>query len=168
MPDDITIHQVESQEDIEAVRDLMREYITWAFTLDAESGSAPTFEGIEQELAGLPGIYVPPSGRLLLAKHKGRAAGCVCLKPIEEATSEVKRLYVRPEARGLNVGNLLVARLVEEARQIGYRRIVLDSHISMTRAHAIYETAGFKRVPTPDDFPAHLKPIAIFMECSLV
>jgi putative acetyltransferase len=69
--------------------------------------------------------------------------------------------------RGLNIGTRLIERLVEEARNAGYRRIVLDSHMSMTKAHAIYEGAGFRRVPAPTDFPEEVKAVAIFMECDL-
>lgn len=163
----VAIGQVASEAEIAAARGLLREYTSWAFTLIEGSEEAPTFQGIEEELATLPGIYVPPHGRLLLAKHQGEAAGCVCLKRHDDETSEVKRLYVSPRKRGLAVGTLLIERLVKEARQAGYRRIVLDSHVSMTKAHAIYEAAGFRRVPTPVDFPQHLHGIAIFMECDL-
>ena len=57
--------------------------------------------------------------------------------------------------------------LVEYARQSGYQRIVLDSHISMKKAHAIYQEIGFRLVSAPDDFPEELKPIVVFMECGL-
>ena len=60
-----------------------------------------------------------------------------------------------------------MAALVEEARRQGYRRIVLDSHMSMTKAHDIYQSAGFRKVPTPADFPEVLKPVVVFMELDL-
>jgi putative acetyltransferase len=167
MKESIRIAQVESEAEIDAVRTMLREYIEWAFTLEADSNQAPTFRGIEQELATLPGIYAPPTGRLLLATKDGEAAGCVCLKARDEATCEVKRLYVRQNMRGHNLGNSLIERLVSEARVAGYQRIVLDSHRSMEKAHAIYESAGFRRVPPPEDFPERLKSVAIFMEYRL-
>jgi ribosomal protein S18 acetylase RimI-like enzyme len=74
---------------------------------------------------------------------------------------------VRPSFRGLNIGWKLVNLLVDEARQSGYQRMLLDSHISMKKAHAIYKAVGFRKVKTPDDFPEHLKPVAVFMECDL-
>jgi len=165
---DVAIRQVGSEAEIEAVRNLLREYIAWALSLSAFSDTAPTFQRVDEELATLPGIYSPPAGRLLLATHKGVPAGCVCLKPHHDTTCEVKRLYVDPAMRGLSIGRLLIERLLEEARQSGYERIVLDSHVTMTKAHGIYESAGFRRVPTPSDFPEHLREVAIFMELDLV
>jgi GNAT superfamily N-acetyltransferase len=95
----------------------------------------------------------------------GQPAGCVSLKGHDATTSELKRLYVRPSYRGQKVGQRLVKMLVEEARQSGYQRIVLDSHISMKKAHAIYYEEGFRMVSTPEDFPENLEPIVVFMEC---
>jgi putative acetyltransferase len=160
----VSISQVDSEAEILTVRDLMREYIVWAFTLEAGSEAAPTFEGIEEELAGLPGSYSPPLGRLLVARHGGTVAGFVCLRPIDGETSEVKRLYVSPAKRGLNIGQLLINKLVEEAQAAGYRRIVLDSHISMAKAHTVYEAAGFRRVAPAESVPDWVKDVAIFME----
>jgi putative acetyltransferase len=165
---EIEIITATSPAEIEAARNLLREYITWVLTLDAHAATAPTFKGIEEELATLPGIYAPPSGRLLVAMHQGQAVGCVCLKSVDHETSEVKRLYVSPAMRGRSIGNQLVAKLVEEAHRCGYRQIVLDTHQSMTKAHAIYESAGFKRVPPPSEVPDYVKEVAIFMECNLI
>ncbi len=166
-PKMFAISQANSETEIAAVRELMREYATWAFTIIPGSDQAPTWEGFDAELATLPGVYAPPAGRLLLAMQDGQPAGCVCLKGHDDTTSELKRLYVRPIFRGQNIGQQLVKMLVEEARQSRYQRIVLDSHISMTKAHAIYQEVGFRRVSAPDDFPEHLKPIVVFMECDV-
>jgi GNAT superfamily N-acetyltransferase len=163
------ITQAETKEQIAAVQNLWRDYTKWAATLMdyAMVGTPPTFEGLEEELAGLPGVYVPPSGRLLLATHEGKPAGTVALKPHTAVEGELKRLYVRPDFRGHGIGQALVAALLDEARAVGYQRLVLDSHILMKSAHALYEAAGFRFVPTPDDFPAALKPFVVFMECDL-
>jgi ribosomal protein S18 acetylase RimI-like enzyme len=67
----------------------------------------------------------------------------------------------------LNIGTALVADLIARARGMGYRRLVLDSHMSMTKAHEIYRAAGFQRVETPPDFPEDLKPVVVFMEMRL-
>ncbi|HET9950493.1 MAG TPA: GNAT family N-acetyltransferase [Candidatus Eisenbacteria bacterium] len=163
----LLISQVASPGQIAAAEELLREYTAWAISLEPGSEHAPAFEGLDRELATLPGVYAPPKGRLLLATHEGRPAGCVCLRRHDAETGEVKRLYVRPGFRGLNVGRQLIARLLEEARAAGYRRMVLDSHKSMTAAHALYEAAGFRRVSPPDDVPDRIKEIAVFMECEL-
>lgn len=163
----LSISQVRAQSEIRDARDLLREYTAWAFTLEAGSERAPTFQGLEEELAALPGIYAPPTGRLLIAMHDGQAAGCVALKGHDATTAELKRLYVRPSFRGLDIGRRLVAALVSEARAMGYRRVILDSHASMTKAHELYEAAGFRRVGPPPGFPEELKAVVVFMELTL-
>ena len=148
---------------------MLLEYTAWGLTLTADLSEVPTFHGLDDELATLPGIYAPPAGRLLLARLDGRPAGTIALKGHDAATAEIKRLYVRPDCRGHDIGRRLVATVIAEARASGYRRLVLDSHVSMTSAHRlrIYERAGFRRVDVPDDFPDDLKPVAIFMEADL-
>lgn len=163
----LTIAQAHSQTEIAAVQGLMREYATWAFALVPGSDNAPAWKGFDEELATLPGVYAPPAGRLLLAMQDGQPAGCVCLKAHDATISELKRLYVSPTHRGQDIGRQLVKMLVEEARQSRYQRIVLDSHISMKKAHAIYQEVGFRPISAPDDFPEDLKPIVVFMECDL-
>ena len=163
----LAISQASTSTQIAAVRELIREYTAWVFTLTENSAKAPTFEGLEEELATLPGVYSPPAGHLFLAMQDGEPAGCVALKRHDANTSELKRLYVRPTFRGLGIGWHLAKAVVAAARQSGYKRIVLDSHISMRSAHQIYTALGFKVVATPDDFPASLKPVVVFMECDL-
>ncbi len=160
------IVQVTTAAEVEAAREILREYTTWAFH-DHDSSGAPTFADLDRELAALPGRYGPPDGRLLLATVDHSTAGCIALRRHDETSGEVKRLYVRPGFRGHRIGERLVARLLEEARAIGYRRLVLDSYVTMTRAHALYRAAGFRDVPAPADFPEHLKPVVVFMEREL-
>jgi GNAT superfamily N-acetyltransferase len=161
------IAQAATAAELERARELLREYTSWAFAMFPSGETAPTFMNLEAELAGLPGNYGPPDGRLLLATHDGQPAGCIALRRHDATSGEVKRLYVRPGFRGHRIGEQLVARLLEEARAIDYRRLVLDSHVDMKRAHALYRVVGFRDVPTPGEFPEHLKPHAIFMEMTL-
>jgi len=164
----LSISQVQSEEQIAAVQELLREYIAWWAEAEPEDfAQAPTFNNWENELKTLPGIYVPPAGRLLLAVLDGQPAGCVFLKAHDAATAELKRLHVRPGFRGQNIGWQLIQRLVEEARASGYRRIVLDTHMSMKKAIAIYQGFGFKLVSTPADVPETLKPSVLYMEYDL-
>ena len=75
--------------------------------------------------------------------------------------------HVTPDFRGNRIGWYLGRALRDEARTMGYRRIVLDSHISMNHAHKIYEALGFKRVAPPPVFSQELIPVVVFMECEL-
>lgn len=123
-------------DDIDDVRALFREY-------EAAIGVDLCFQGFEAELAGLPGDYAPPGGRLLLAGTADRRAGCIALRPIDSETGEMKRLYVRPEFRAARLGRHLVERLIAEARSIGYRRMCLDTLPTMQTAQRLYESLGF-------------------------
>src|SRR5712691_3405171 len=102
-----------------AARELIAEY-------GASLGVDLAFQGFERELDDLPGEYRPPSGRLLLALVDGEPAGCVALRPLADGDCELKRLYVRPEFRGLGLGRTLTESVLAAARAIGYRRVLLD------------------------------------------
>jgi GNAT superfamily N-acetyltransferase len=163
----VVIAQVETPEQIAAVRELLEEYIDWTRTIEVDAMDAPTFHGVDAEMATLPGVFAPPAGRLLLATYDDRPAGCVAFKRVDASTCELKRFYVRPGFRGQQIGRRLVSRLIDEARAAGYERIVLDSHVSMQAAHRIYRDFGFENVPAPADFPARLKPVVVFMRAVL-
>lgn len=124
--------------DADAVRDLFLEY--------GESlGYNTCFAGFEQELLTLPGDYAPPRGCLLFAKADGRPAGCVGLRPLGDETScEMKRLYVKPQFRKARLGWRLAEAVIARARQMGYRRIVLDTLPTMREARTLYAALGFK------------------------
>src|SRR3979411_512278 len=105
------------------------------------------YQPFADELKNLPGAYAPPSGRLLLAYHQGRAAGCVALRPLDHKIAEMKRLYAHPDYRGKGVGRALVDGVIAEARSIGYERMRLDTiESSMTDAIALYRRRGFRGV----------------------
>lgn len=127
--------------DIDDVRVLFREYEAW---LQADL----CFQGFEEELATLPGKYVPPKGRLLLAELDGRLAGVIALREFGPGVCEMKRLFVREFARGHRVGRALAERLVAEAKGAGYRAMRLDTMPDrMGPANALYEALGFRDIP---------------------
>jgi GNAT superfamily N-acetyltransferase len=165
---DVQVRQVNAPEEIGALRAMLREYLTWAFTIDSGSDVAPTFQGLDEELAELPGIFAPPTGSLIVALVDGELAGCVALRQVDERTGELKRMYVRPAFRGRQLGQRLVGALIDQARAYGYHRVILDSHVTMTAAHRIYEAAGFRFVDPPDGFPEALLPVVVFMELDLI
>jgi len=104
------------------------------------------FQGFDHELARLPGEYVPPRGRLLLATVGPRAVGCVGVRPLTARTCEMKRLFVRPSAQGRGVGRALVMASLEAAREAGYRRMRLDTLGSMVPAMELYRSVGFREI----------------------
>ena len=112
------------------------------------------FQNFDQEVASLPGAYAPPSGCLLLAREGGVAAGCIAFRDSRNRICEMKRLYVRPAFRGRALGELLVTRLIAEARHSGYGRMRLDTvSSSMQSAIHLYRRLGFLEVPPYYDNP---------------
>jgi putative acetyltransferase len=161
MAEQVKFIQAETPAHIEEARRLFLEYSAWL-------GLDLCFQNFEKELSELPGGYAPPQGRLLLAVLDEGIAGCVCLRKIgDEAdrTGEMKRLYVRPEFRGRGIGRMLAAKLIEEARAIGYERMRLDTlPAQMGDAIKMYRAFGFRETE-----PYYHNPVkgALFMELIL-
>jgi putative acetyltransferase len=134
------IFQSESPAHIAHARELFLEY--------AESlGFSLCFQGFDKELAGLPGDYAPPDGRLLLAECEGQVAGCIALHRLGSQVCEMKRLYLRPAFRGKGLGRALAERIITEARQVGYQRMRLDTvEPVMKDAVALYRKLGFNEI----------------------
>ncbi len=158
----IRITQALSNGAVTQARDLFREY---ASTIGVEV----CLVDFDREMASLPGLYSPPTGRLLLAYLQGRAGaeeliGCAALRKLEPDACELKRLYIRPTFRGQGAGRALVKQVIDEARSIGYRRMLLDTLPSMQEAHKIYRTLGFREIPSYQKNPI---PGSLFFELSL-
>ena len=142
MSGDELIRQAVSAADLAGARTLFEEYA-------ASIGVDLCFQGFADELATLPGAYAPPRGRMLLAGMEASPLGCVALRPLPGnplATDigEIKRLYVRPEARGTGLGAALARAIIGQAREIGYREVKLDTLAAMTAARALYASLGFR------------------------
>jgi putative acetyltransferase len=140
------IHQPTTEAEVEVVRALFLEYAAW-LRIDL------CFQGFSEELAGLPGAYAPPRGRLLVAACDQNVVGCVGLRPLNDTVCEMKRLFVRPAYQGRGLGRALAEGVIREAKTIGYSSMVLDTLPSMTGAIRLYETLGFVRRSAYYDTP---------------
>ena len=157
---DLAITPARGEEDLAAVARLFREY-------QISIGVDLCFQGFEEELATLPGLYAPPRGEILMARAGRASAGVVALRPLpnydgarltcggagfegntgeSRGLCEMKRLYVRPAFRAAKLGRRLAERVIAEARRLGYRRLVLDTLQDMAAAQALYRTLGFSEI----------------------
>lgn len=127
-----------------ATREIFGEYVRGL-------GVDLAFQGVEQELAALPGEYAPPGGALLLAYVDGALAGCGAVRALPEADEanacEMKRLYVRRPFRGFGLGRQLALALMDHARAAGYSAMLLDTLDEMEAARGLYASLGFEDVP---------------------
>lgn len=143
---------------------LFTEYTQDIISKGPEVKSCLQSQNYEEEVKHLEEKYGEPEGRLYLAYCGTDPAGCVALRKLEGACCEMKRLYVRPEYRGLSIGGLLLERAISEARQIGYRHIRLDTFPFMQGAIQMYRRCGFYDIEKYNDNPAST---AIFMQMDI-
>lgn len=134
------LHLVTGPEDAPRVRSLFLEY-------QEAIGVDLCFQSFAEELAGLPGAYAAPRGRLYVAVVGGADAACGALRPAQGDACELKRMWVRPAFRGTGLGRRLATTLIADARAIGYRTMVLDTLPAMSEAQALYRTLGFVEIP---------------------
>ena len=143
----IDIVQADSTHLIDEARHIFREYETWL-------GLDLCFQGFEDELNGLPGKYEPPDGRLFLLYSDKMLAGCIALRKLDTDVCEMKRLFVRDGFRGEGIGNLLIEKLISDARDIGYSKMRLDTYpAKMGKAVSLYESHGFSVIESYYDNP---------------
>lgn len=130
-----------SAQEVESARILMREY-----------ASMPHITGrwcsIDEDIAALPQPFVAPAGVLLVARRNGMDVGCGALREWSPGIGELKRMYVRPDARGLGVGSALLTSLLAHARTLGFTRVRLDTAPELHSAIAMYTRHAFMPIPS--------------------
>jgi N-acetylglutamate synthase-like GNAT family acetyltransferase len=143
----IELIAVESSADKAAARELVREYLRWVADV-ARTNYGLTFDVeamIESDIQDQSKFY-PPTGRFYLVQHAGHHVGVGCLKRLAEGVGEVQRMYVQPHVRRVGAGRTLVERLIQDARELGYFTVRLESLKALSAAHALYRSIGFVEI----------------------
>jgi ribosomal protein S18 acetylase RimI-like enzyme len=151
----VSIAPIRVPDDLDIVRRLFGEYLN-SLAIDL------SFQDVDTELAALPGKYAPPAGMILIARDiEGLPLGCVALRPLAEpGTCEIKRLYVRPQARGHDLGRRLAQGAIAYAKEANYSRILLDTLAPMRAAQKLYASLGFRPI---EPYYANPMPGTIYM-----
>ncbi len=123
------------------------------------------FQGFAAELDQLATMYAPPSGCLILAQSGDGPIGCGAIRRLSDDACEMKRLYLRPQARGTGLGRVLAERLLTRAKALGYGRMHLDTLADMLPASNLYRSLGFHETAPYYDNPL---PGVVYMECDLI
>ena len=152
------LHYVKySLEELEEVREIFVEYANF-LQVDL------CFQNFEKELQNLHQVYFPPLGCIILAKDEKKVVGCIALKPIGEDICEMKRLYVKPAARGKALGKQLVEELIHFAKEAGYKTMKLDTITSLKDAIKLYRSKGFIET---DAYVYNPLPEVLYLQLSL-
>lgn len=153
----MTLAHAVTPEDFAEARELFQEYA-------AQLRIDLCFQGFAAELGQLASMYAAPAGMLILARRADRSVGCGAIRRFSDGVCEMKRLYLRPEARGTGLGRLLAERLVLEARRLRYARMVLDTLVDMHAARGLYGSLGFRETEPYYDNPM---PGVVYLELDL-
>ena len=135
------------------VGELFREYTDMLVEGDPKFAYYLELQNYDEELRHLERKYGPPRSKLILAVKNGQVAGSIALKEIDEERCELKRLYVRPAFRGNGLGRELTRMLIDSAREIGYKEILLDTLPFLQNAQRLYRSFGFHEIERYNDSP---------------
>lgn len=166
----IKIVTANEEQHAQIIRELFWEYLQWGnVKLNQEFGFQFDIAAMLEADMKMLDKFMPPKGCLLLGYLENQPAGIACLKALMDSIGEVKRMYVRPQTRRVGLGRALLNQLLEEARQIGYERIRLDSARFMTEAHQLYRNSGFREIEAYEgsEIPKEFQDHWIFMERDL-
>jgi GNAT superfamily N-acetyltransferase len=142
---DAVLVPVTTEADVAVCEAMWVEYADWATAeYVARFGDivAADHEGLHETMPDIIGAR----GRLYLVRLGGEPVGTGLLKPLDGPVGEIKRMYVRPTARGRGIARAVLERLLADARAIGYERVRLDTLVFMTEAMALYRSLGFAAI----------------------
>lgn len=140
-------------DDPQELGELFSEYTKMLIAGDETVQEYLSLQNYDEELNHLEEKYGLPGGRIYVAYDEGRAAGCIGLRRINEIDCELKRLYLRPEFRGKGLGRQMTVRVIEDAKEIGYKAIYLDTLPFLSSAVAMYRSLGFYEIESYNDSP---------------
>ena len=137
----------------EEVKALFTEYTDMLIACDNNFKDYLNKQNYDNETENLESKYGLPCGRLYLAFCGNELAGCIALRKLDYENCEMKRLYVRPEFRRNKIGNILVTKIIEDAKNIGYKHILLDTFPFLENAIKLYKNLGFYEIESYSNSP---------------
>lgn len=143
---------------------LFSEYTDMLIAGDSSFQKYLDIQNYDEEVKHLETKYGIPYGRLYLAYFNEELAGCIGLRKIDEQNCEMKRLYVRPQFRGKKIGDRLIRKIIEDAREIGYSHMLLDTLPFLKSAIHMYKKYGFNEIERYNDSPMNT---SIYMKLDL-
>ncbi|MHC4316397.1 MAG: GNAT family N-acetyltransferase [Planctomycetota bacterium] len=159
----LTIYPAETNDDLEIVKGLLEEYLTYMCGLEGPVHTKEV-EAHKHQVNNLGECFRPPEECLLVAKYGKEPAGCVALRKLSDDTCEMKRLYVRPKFRGLKIGRNLANTVISQARRIDYKHMRIHTISALEQANGLYRQLGFNEI---DPYECTPREDAVFMELKL-
>ena len=104
------------------------------------------FQGFQEELENINKIYAPPAGSIILAFHLDQPVGCIAVRKLEKEIGELKRMYVLPSYRKMNIGSKLLKLILEKSTELNYKKVRLDTLKRMNSAVKLYLSFGFYEI----------------------
>lgn len=146
------------------IKELFTEYTKMLIDGDSKFREYLDIQNYDEEIDHLEKKYGPPGGRLYLAYVDSQAAGCIGMRRIDDENCEMKRLYVKAEFRGNGLGKTLVDRIISDAKEEGYRHVLLDTLPFLESARRLYKAYGFYETESYNNSPMET---SIFMRLDL-
>ena len=146
------------------VEELFSEYTKMLIDGDEKFKKYLEIQNYADELKHLEIKYGLPNGRLYLVYYNQKLAGCIGLRQIDKENCEMKRLFVKPEFRGHHLGNYLIEKIISDAKEIGYKYMLLDTLPFLKSAIHMYKKYGFYEIPSYNDSPMNT---SIYMKLDL-